>query len=399
MSSAMNNFMFLNFLFAALFVAQNASAQKKEEHSPDEMCLVATITGVGGPPPHAGKAQSGVFVQYGDIENGCDSVRLQFDAGRGTLIRLSQIKTKKRPGFVTPQSLDALFITHAHSDHTSSLPDIITTRWVLSKNDGQFSSAPPPAGNYSPLPVICPGTSCGVVKRATHMWDREEIPSRAKADYRTTRPKADIRKFKTRKDESQIVWESGDVVVSAIAVPHIKDSVGYLVSTPAGRICISGDTALSVNLVKLCDKADFLIQDSVHPVIKSVYENPPANTDPKFVEIIKSVYQKHTDPADLDIFSGVVANIVMTHMTPAVGAGGFQGIPLIPYLNKDNPNRKKGPLNSEDFCQVLKAGGYKGGQYLAVDLMKIKLVNGKATVSSPEKSPGTNCIDILKPQN
>ena len=107
----------------------NAQTSSAEPTSPIETpCMDAFLTGVGGPAPQHGKAQSGVFIRYGTQSNGCDDVRIQFDAGRGTLMRLSEISTKKRPGFVTPQSLNALFITHGHSDHTSSLPDIISTR-------------------------------------------------------------------------------------------------------------------------------------------------------------------------------------------------------------------------------------------------------------------------------
>ena len=176
---------FLATLFSAIGTAhasQETTQADLAPPAPETPCAQTYLTGVGGPPPHLGKAQSGVFFQYGTIGNGCDSVRLQFDAGRGTLLRLSQIRTKKRPGFVTPQSLDAMFITHAHSDHTSALPDIISTRWVLSKNDGQFTGEAQPPGKYAPLPVICSGIACKVVRRATTMWDNNEIPLRKKTD-------------------------------------------------------------------------------------------------------------------------------------------------------------------------------------------------------------------------
>ena len=373
-----------------------AAAQAPDQvviSDPQAPCMEAHLTGVGGPAPQPGKAQSGVFIRYGTVETGCDGIRLQFDAGRGTLMRLAQIPAKTPPRFITPQSLDALFITHAHSDHTSSLPDIISTRWVLSKNDGQFSTSPPPPGRYSPLPVICFGVSCEPVSKATAMWDSHEIPGRAKNDFRTTRPEADIREF-TLSDTSQMVWQRGAITVSAITVDHIEDSVGFKIETPAGDVCISGDTDLSENLISACDGVDVLIHETVHPVLAAIADAPPEAADPRFVEIVDNVYKSHTDTSVLSAFDGSVSALVMTHMTPGVGAGGFQGIALPPYLNKLDPTRSNGPLRSDDFCSVLRGGGYEGVAHLGVDRLSIRLEDGTASFQAPDNAL-TDCDAIL----
>jgi len=71
-------------------------------------CLRVTLTGTqSGPPIVAGLAGSGTLVEFGDEANQCRSVRLQFDAGRGTLIRLSQAG-------VLPNQLNAVFF-HAYA--------------------------------------------------------------------------------------------------------------------------------------------------------------------------------------------------------------------------------------------------------------------------------------------
>ena len=48
---------------------------------------------------------------------------LLFDAGRGVPIRMTQLK-------VSMGKIDALFLTHYHSDHTEGLPDIWLTGWL-----------------------------------------------------------------------------------------------------------------------------------------------------------------------------------------------------------------------------------------------------------------------------
>jgi ribonuclease Z len=55
-------------------------------------CLVVTLTGTAGGPqqPFNGMASAGTLVRYGEDANNCGAVKLQFDAGRGTTMRLSQ---------------------------------------------------------------------------------------------------------------------------------------------------------------------------------------------------------------------------------------------------------------------------------------------------------------------
>ncbi len=88
-----------------------------------------TLTGTGVPHPSPGRAGPGVLIRHG-------AVALQFDAGRGTVLRLSEAG-------VACHDLDALFVTHVHSDHVVDLADVVMTRWI----QGTLH----PAG---PLPVL-----------------------------------------------------------------------------------------------------------------------------------------------------------------------------------------------------------------------------------------------------
>src|SRR5215467_1200628 len=86
-------------------------------------CLLVTLTGtMSGPVLLNGVAGAGTLVRYGDDSNGCSAVKLQFDAGRGTPLRLSQVG-------VDVAHLDAIFFTHMHSDHTDGFADLMQTRW------------------------------------------------------------------------------------------------------------------------------------------------------------------------------------------------------------------------------------------------------------------------------
>ena len=71
-------------------------------------CLIVTLTGTqSGPSVFNGQAGAGTLVRYGEDGNDCGAMKLQFDTGRGTNMRLSQID-------VTPSQLQCdLLYTHA----------------------------------------------------------------------------------------------------------------------------------------------------------------------------------------------------------------------------------------------------------------------------------------------
>ena len=91
--------------------------------APVDSCLQVTLTGTqGGPPATNGLAGSGTLVQYGSVANECSDVLLQFDVGRGTTERLSQLG-------ISVNQIDAAFLTHIHSDHSEGLAGLLQLRW------------------------------------------------------------------------------------------------------------------------------------------------------------------------------------------------------------------------------------------------------------------------------
>src|SRR6476646_1280707 len=74
--------------FAVFWLATGAS------NSYAAPCLIVTLTGTqGGPQSFNGLAGAGTLVRFGDDADECEAIKLQFDAGRGTTMRLSQLKS------------------------------------------------------------------------------------------------------------------------------------------------------------------------------------------------------------------------------------------------------------------------------------------------------------------
>ena len=107
-----------------------------------------------------------------------------------------------------------------------------------------------------------------------------------------------------------------------------------------------------------------------------------------------NIFNSHTSTADFDKLGGTDAVMVLTHIIPPIGAGGFQGIPLVPHLNKLNPARGKGPTKPYDFCKAIQDSGFEGQLHVGRDLMQIKLLNGKVSTKMPEDQP-TDCAKFL----
>jgi ribonuclease Z len=75
-----------------------------------------TLLGTGAPPPLMRRFGPGVLVQAGG-----QSVLI--DSGRGVTQRLFQLGVKLG-------AIDAVFITHLHSDHIVGIPDLWLTGWL-----------------------------------------------------------------------------------------------------------------------------------------------------------------------------------------------------------------------------------------------------------------------------
>src|ERR1700730_3174918 len=103
-------------LFALFGFGQ--SKVEKDSLKVSEAALKVTLLGTGDPQPTMERFGPSILVQAG-------GQNLLFDAGRGCLQRLRQIK-------VSYNKIDALFLTHLHSDHIVGLPDLWLTGWLLS---------------------------------------------------------------------------------------------------------------------------------------------------------------------------------------------------------------------------------------------------------------------------
>lgn len=273
------------------------------------MTTTVTLTGTGVPHAAAGRAGPGALVR-------CDSVALQFDAGRATVLRLAEAGT-------SCGELDAVFLTHLHSDHVVAAADLAITRWV--------ESLLHPAG---PLRVVCPrGGPARFVERMLEPYE-DDIAIRM-AHVQPEPPAVDLAPFDPTPTPAE-VWRSDDgaVRVSAVAVHHepVPDAVAYRVDTTDGSVVISGDTRVCDEVAMLAIGADVV----VHEAARTRAMAPLVDGTP-----FGSIFRYHADSVALGAQAAAIGvpHLVLTHLIPSpstdeerdafvadVRAGGFDGV-------------------------------------------------------------------------
>lgn len=198
-----------------------------------------TITGTGMPVPSPDRAGPGVLVRSGGLA-------LQFDAGRATTLRLAAVG-------VTPVDLDAVFVTHHHSDHVSGLEDLVMSRWIMDRLD-----------ELEPLPILAPrGPTTDFLERMLDHWEHD-LAVRSAHTERGTYPGYQVRPFEVG-DSLVEVWAEGQVRVMAGPVRHepVTPAVGYRIETPDGVVAISGDTLVCPEMATLAEGADVLVYEAM----------------------------------------------------------------------------------------------------------------------------------------
>lgn len=321
-------------------------------------CLVVTLTGTqGGPTVFNGQAGAGTLVSYGDDSNRCGAVKLQFDAGRGTSMRLSQIN-------ITPVQLSAIFLTHIHGDHTEGLPDLLALRWYLkgSKVDIVCSSDA----------VSLSGSVNSCRKYVTHIADAfvqsGEIAERLSEDgARLAGGPAELANVLTfePKEEPQLVWTAGDVKVSAIRSTHIAGHASYRVDTPVGSVVIGGDASndtpapprshsTSDQVERLAQGADVIVHSTIHPVL---------GPDRGSGFPAQSFYRQSlaTDLGAMAKRAGA-KYLILTHLAPSLGTAR--------HNRWDVPG---GALSEADYRKAVEEGGFTGNTIVGTDLTTLRL--------------------------
>src|ERR1041385_4546870 len=163
------------------------------------------------------------------------------DAGPGVVRRAAAAAEKGIPA-LDPVKITVAFLTHLHSDHTTGLPDLIFTPWVMNRPELTIYG---PEGTEQMTQHILQAWSADIETRTKGMEKQKPLVVHA---YDA---------------KPGVVYQDNRVKVTAFPVPHgeWKQAFGYRFDTPDRSIVISGDTSPSDSVVRACDGCDLLLHE------------------------------------------------------------------------------------------------------------------------------------------
>jgi ribonuclease Z len=165
-----------------------------------------------------------------------------FDAGRGALQRLTQLKVSWR-------DVQGVFLTHLHSDHVVGFPDLWLSGWLT-------------AGRDVPLLVWGPR---GTKKMMSHLEQAYEFDIEIRQS--DERASADGAIILATDIAEGFVYEKNGVKISAFEVDHapVKPAFGYRIDYAGRSVVLSGDTRFSENLIRHAEGVDLLVHEVAAP--------------------------------------------------------------------------------------------------------------------------------------
>jgi len=228
-----------------------------------------------------------------------------FDSGSGSARNISRMR-------LNAGQIEALFLTHYHSDHIDGLGELMLQRWVQSSAK-------------SPLPVHGPNGVQQVVQgfneayaldngyRVGHHGESVVPPGGFGGQGLAFELPADGR--------AQVVLADGTLEIAAFAVEHtpVSPAVGYRIRYKDRVVVISGDTRKSAAVQREAAGADLLLHEALSPALLALLEQGlGAAGRTNLSKVMRDVLDYHTTPeqaAQTAQAAGVRA-LVLHHIVP-----------------------------------------------------------------------------------
>ena len=209
--------------------------------------------------------------------------------------------------------IEAVFLSHYHSDHIADLGELMMQRWVAGANSSPLYVFGPPGveevvGGFNAAyrldqtyrtahhgPTVAPSTGAGGVALTVEIGVEENA--------------------------SVAVIDEDDLKITMFKVNHdpISPAVGYRIDYKNRSVVISGDTSYSASVIEHAQGADILVHEGLQPsLVKLINEEAAANGLDVIQKITADILDYHATPeqaAEAAELAGV-RSLVFYHMIP-----------------------------------------------------------------------------------
>jgi ribonuclease Z len=222
---------------------------------------------------------------------------------------------------LAPGQVEALLLTHFHSDHIDGMGELMLQRWAG-------------GGRTSPLPVIAPEGVEAIV-------DGLNAAYAADVSYRIAHHGADImppsgaggeaRPFVMPQGVAQrLIYDLDGLKITAFAVDHrpVSPAVGYRFDYKGRSVVFSGDSVKSETVRKVCNGCDLLVHETLNAAMVGVTERAlrKAGRD-RLAHIMADIPDYHTTPVQAAALAKAARArmLVFSHIVPALPLDYLQG--------------------------------------------------------------------------
>ncbi|WP_372777774.1 MBL fold metallo-hydrolase [Litorivivens sp.] len=221
--------------------------------------------------------------------------------------------------------IEAVFLTHFHSDHIDGLGEMATLRWAS-------------RANTSPLPVYGPEGVENVVAgfNQAYQYDftyRHEHHGDAVAP--TSGAGLQAQPFEKPEDGFLTTLFQDDVLtIESLAVSHapVEPAVGYRFTYKDRSLLITGDTIKSKNIERFAQGVDLLVHEALAPNLVRLMNKVARETDNTVMaKVTHDILDYHASPLEAaeTAKAAGVGHLLYYHIVPPIVIPGQKAL----YLN------------------------------------------------------------------
>ncbi len=235
-----------------------------------------------------------------------------FDAGSGSARNIGKM------GF-NHGRIEAIFLTHFHSDHIDGLGELMLQRWGS-------------VANTAPLPIHGPAGVDSVVAGFMQAYGPDQqyrVAHHGDAAIPASGFGASAKPFDTGTGGRVVVLKDPDLEIVAFAVDHapVHPAVGYRIVYKGRSVVLSGDTRKAASVQREAAGVDLLVHEALSEPLMAILENGArqagrANLQKVFADVVGY----HTTPQQAAEVArdAKVGYLLLNHITPPLPIPGME---------------------------------------------------------------------------
>ena len=237
-----------------------------------------------------------------------------FDAGSGSARNIGKM------GFNAGR-IEAIFLTHFHSDHVDGLGELMLQRWVS-------------AAHSAPVPVHGPAgveTVLGGLMQAYALDRQYRVTHHGDATVPASGFGGVARAFEIDADGRSVLLKDADLEIVAFTVDHgpVHPAVGYRIQYKGRSVVLSGDTIKSASVQREAHGVDLLVHEALSPPLLALLADGAGRAGrPNLRKIFGDILNYHATPeqAAETARDAKAGYLLLNHIVPT--------LPPLPGLEK-----------------------------------------------------------------